>query len=56
MKKFFISLCLMATIVFTSCFEDEAISIVKNGYFSGYTDMTVGEAVNGFLPFLGRLL
>lgn len=48
MKKFFISLCLMAAIVFTSCFEDEAISIVKNGHFSGYTNMTVGEAVDGF--------
>ena len=48
MKKFFIALCLIASVFFTSCFEDEAISIVKNGYFSSYTDMTVGEAVNGF--------
>lgn len=48
MKKFFISLCLIAAVLFTSCFQDEAISIVKNGYFSNYTDMTVGEAVDGF--------
>ena len=31
MKKFFISLCLIAAVLFTSCFQDEAISIVKNG-------------------------
>ena len=48
MKKFFISLCLIASVFFTSCFKDEAISIVKNGYFNGYTEITVGEAVNGF--------
>lgn len=48
MKKFFIALCLIASVFFTSCFEDKAISIVKNGHFSGYTNMTVGEAVNGF--------
>lgn len=48
MKKFFIVLCLIASVFFTSCFEDKAISIVKNGHFSGYTNMTVGEAVDGF--------
>lgn len=48
MKKFFIALCLIASVFFTSCFEDKAISIVKNGHFSGYTNMTVGEAVEGF--------
>lgn len=48
MKKFFIALCLIASVFFTSCFEDKAISIVKNGHFSGYTNMTVGEAVDGF--------
>ena len=48
MKKFFIALCLIASVFFTSCFEDKAISIVKHGHFSGYTNMTVGEAVDGF--------
>ncbi len=48
MKKFFIALCLITSVFFTSCFEDKAISIVKNGHFSGYTNMTVGEAVDGF--------
>lgn len=48
MKKFFIALCLIASVFFTSCFEDKAISIVKNGHFSGYTNMIVGEAVDGF--------
>ena len=48
MKKFFIALCLIASVFFTSCFEDKAISIVKNGHFSGYTNMTVEEAVDGF--------
>lgn len=37
------------TMFFTSCSkESKALSIVKNGYFNGHDEMTVGKAVNGF--------
>ena len=49
MKKILMFLfCITTLLVFTSCFQSKAISIVKDGHFTYYDEMTVGEAVDGF--------